>query len=41
VENVGIPVKILGDIVVTRLNENFICWEFERYLFVVSLETNS
>tara|TARA_B110000967_G_scaffold209234_1_gene264501 strand:- start:3687 stop:4055 length:369 start_codon:yes stop_codon:yes gene_type:complete len=41
VENIGILVHILGNVVVARLNKHFIRWEFEGNLLVVSLETDS
>jgi len=39
-ENVWVPVEILRDIVITRLDENLVRREFERNLLVISPESN-
>jgi len=40
-ENVRVPVKVFGDIVVAGLNKNLFSWELERNLLIIRLETNS
>jgi len=40
VENVGVAVEILRDVVITRLNENLVRWEFERNFLIIRLESN-
>jgi hypothetical protein len=40
VENVGVAIEILRDVVITRLNENLVRWEFERNFLIIRLESN-
>jgi hypothetical protein len=39
-KDVWIFVNILGDVIVTRLNEGFICGQFKRNLLVILTETH-